>query len=125
VRRNRSVFPEKALPPFLTDLFDESYLPNPADRSSPYASPGLAPDRMLVEALPADIFIYMCEWDMLLKEGQDFVKRLEKMDKKVRSMMIEQSKHAWDKSANPFRDLKPVDFFYQVACEGLRTTFER
>ncbi len=80
---------------------------------------------MLAEALPADIFIYMCEWDMLLKEGQDFVKRLGRVDKNVRSMMIEQSAHAWDKSVNPFRDLKPVNIFYQVACEGLRATFER
>jgi hypothetical protein len=67
----------------------------------------------------------MCEWDMLLKEGQDFVKRLENVHKKVRSMMIERSGHAWDKSTNPFRDLGPVNFFYQVACEELRSVFER
>jgi hypothetical protein len=53
------------------------------------------------------------------------VKRLERVGKKVRSMMIEQSVHAWDKSVNPFRDLNRVNFFYRVACEELRTVFQR
>ncbi|PGG95158.1 hypothetical protein AJ80_10011 [Polytolypa hystricis UAMH7299] len=124
IRRERSILPEKALPPFLTSLFDESYVPNRSDRYSPFASPYRASDDMLRDALPKDIFMYMCEWDMLLQEGQEFVHRLEKGGKKVRSMMIEQSMHGWDKSPNPFRDQRHVDVLYQAACEGMRSVFE-
>lgn len=124
IRRNRCVKPEKSLPPFLTSLFDNSYVPDRADRSSPYASPIHASDQMLAEALPTDVFIYMCEWDMLLREGQEFVQRLEQQGKKVRSMMIEQSKHAWDKSVNPFRDQDRIDVFYLAAAEHMRKIFE-
>ncbi|WEW58808.1 hypothetical protein PRK78_004276 [Emydomyces testavorans] len=125
VRRNRSVYPEKSLPERLTTLFDDSYLPNHADRASPFASPIHASDHLLSHAIPTDVFIYMCEWDMLLHEGQQFVHRLEKQGKKVRSMMIEQSKHAWDKSVNPFRDQEKIDVFYLAAAEQMRRIFER
>ncbi|EEP81913.1 predicted protein [Uncinocarpus reesii 1704] len=123
VRRNRSAFPDKSLPECLTNLFDDSYLPNHADRSSPFASPIHAPGSLLAEALPTDLFIYMCEWDMLLHEGQEFVQHLEKQGKNVRSMMIEQSKHAWDKSVNPFRDQGRIDVFYLAAAEHMRRIF--
>jgi acetyl esterase/lipase len=131
-RRAQCEFPEKTLPAFFTDLFDESYLPSSphspahttAARSSPYASPGLAPDSMLADALPHDIFLYMCEWDMLLSEGQGFVRRLEGLGKRVRSMMIERAPHAWDKSPNPFRDQESIDVFYKQACAEMKFVFD-
>ncbi|KAI1908018.1 hypothetical protein LOZ53_004635 [Ophidiomyces ophidiicola] len=125
IRRNRCAFPGKSLSPVLTDLFDNSYLPDHVDRASPFASPIHASDQMLADALPHDVFIYMCEWDMLLHEGKQFVQRLENQGKKVRSMMIEQSKHAWDKSANPFRDQGKIDVFYLAAAEHMKTIFQR
>lgn len=137
VRRNRAAMPSKALPPFLTKLFDDAYLPRPTDGASPYASPLRAYDDALAAALPADIFIYMCEWDMLADEGKEFVHRLEgcvglgreegdnQKKKRVRSTMIEQCVHAWDKSANPFRDQGRIDVLYLAASEELRKTFEQ
>jgi acetyl esterase/lipase len=135
IRRDRSVIPAKTLPPALTSLFDDSYLPDHADRASPYASPLRADDGMLAAALPADVFINMCEWDMLEHEGKEFVQRLEacgefrgengKVQKRrVRSMVIEQSQHAWDKSVNPFRDQGRVDVLYQAASQQMRTIFD-
>ncbi|KAL1997822.1 hypothetical protein VTN02DRAFT_674 [Thermoascus thermophilus] len=115
-----SPLPEKTLPAFLTTLFDDSYLPDPLDRSSPYASPVLAPDDLLRTALPRDVFLYTCEWDMLLKEGQHFVRRLQRLGKRVRAMMIEKVPHAWDKSANPFRDQGRVNVLYRDACAEMR-----
>lgn len=119
-RRATSPLPEKTLPAFLTTLFDDSYLPDPLDRSSPYASPVLAPDDLLRTSLPHDVFLYTCEWDMLLKEGQHFVRRLDRLGKSVRAMMIEKAPHAWDKSANPFRDQGRVDVLYRDACAEMR-----
>ncbi|KAI9043789.1 alpha/beta hydrolase [Aspergillus affinis] len=122
-RRAMSINPNKTLPAFFTDLFDESYLPDHADRRSPYASPVRAGDEMLAESLPHDIFLYICEWDMLLKEGQHFVRRLEGINKHVRAMMIEKVPHAWDKSPNPFRDQDRVDILYRDACADMKAIF--
>lgn len=124
-RRAASVFPDKTLPRFFTTLFDESYLPNHADRASPFASVERAPDAMLNDGLPHDVFVYMCEWDMLLHEGQRFVRRLQGMRKNVRSMMIENVPHAWDKSPNPFRDQAKVDMLYTEACSEMKVIFDR
>ncbi|KAJ5761078.1 hypothetical protein N7520_008234 [Penicillium odoratum] len=124
-RRMTSLMPNETLPAFFTTLFDESYVPNLEDRTSPYASPVRASDRMLDEALPHDIFLYICEWDMLMKEGQTFVRRLEGLGKRVRAMMIEKARHAWDKSANPFRDQGSVDVLYRDACADMKAIFGR
>ncbi|OJD17492.1 hypothetical protein AJ78_02413 [Emergomyces pasteurianus Ep9510] len=124
-RRNRSKNPDKRLPDFLTTLFDQSYLPDPTDRFSPFASPIYAPDDMLHEALPSDIFLYVCEWDTLLEEGQEFAQRLEAMGKKVRSMMVAGQRHAWDKSVNPLRDQRSIDILYKQACHEMRVIFDR
>jgi acetyl esterase/lipase len=123
-RRAMSLMPDKTLPAFFTTLFDESYLPNLDDRSSAFASPVRATDRMLA-TLPHDVFLYICEWDMLMKEGQTFVRRLEGLGKRVRAMMIEKACHAWDKSANPFRDQDSVDVLYRDSCAEMKAIFDR
>jgi acetyl esterase/lipase len=124
-RRAMSLMPDKTLPAFFTTLFDESYLPDINDRSSAFASPVRASDRILSEALPRDIFLYICEWDMLVKEGQTFVRRLEGLGKRVRAMMIEKARHAWDKSPNPFRDQDSVNVLYCDACAEMKAIFDR
>lgn len=123
-RRAMSVIPGKTMPAVLTTLFDESYLPDHTQRSSPFASPERAPDEMLAAGLPHDIFLYTCEWDMLLQEGQRFVRRLEQMGKKVRAMMVEKVPHAWDKSPNPFRDQGKINIFYKAACAEMKAIFD-
>ncbi|KAJ5103891.1 hypothetical protein N7532_004420 [Penicillium argentinense] len=124
-RRAMSLMPDKTLPAFFTTLFDESYLPDLNDRSSAFASPVRASDRILLEALPRDIFLYICEWDMLMKEGQIFVRHLEGLGKRVRAMMIEKARHAWDKSPNPFRDQDSVNVLYRDACAEMKAIFDR
>lgn len=123
-RRAMSLMPDKTLPSFLTTLFDESYLPNLTERSSPYASPVRASDATLAESLPRDIFLYICEWDMLMKEGQQFVRRAQGLGKQVRAMMIERARHAWDKSPNPFRDQNQVNVLYRDACADMKAIFD-
>lgn len=124
-RRAMSIMPNKSLPTFFTDLFDESYLPDLNDRSSVFASPVRASDRILAEALPSDVWLFICEWDMLMKEGQTFVRRLEAVGKRPRAMMIEKAQHAWDKSPNPFRDQQSVNVYYSDACADMKAIFER
>ncbi|RYF38862.1 MAG: hypothetical protein EOO38_24155, partial [Cytophagaceae bacterium] len=69
---------DQQLPAVFTELFDDSYLQPPSlDLAHPWLSPGVAPDRML-QALPDDIVMFLCEWDMLLAEGLKFKERLQK-----------------------------------------------
>jgi acetyl esterase/lipase len=77
-RRATCVRADQNLPAVFTELFDDSYLQPPSlDLAHPWLSPGVAPTRML-EALPDDIVLFCCEWDMLLAEGEKFRDRLQK-----------------------------------------------
>jgi putative ergosteryl-3beta-O-L-aspartate hydrolase len=125
IRESRN--PEKCLSKTFTDLFDFSYLPAPdmhGDHCSPYASPALAPDSMLQSGLPRDIQLWLCEWDMLLREGQLFADRLDTIGKRVDMKMIPQVPHAWDKSPNPFRDQRAIDVLYTKAAMNLHRVFQ-
>lgn len=79
---------DKQLSSVLTRMFDESYLqPATLDLSSPFLSPGLAPQDML-ENLPDEIIIYACEWDMLRAETETMRDRLEGLGKQVKYSCI-------------------------------------
>ena len=126
-KKRESLNPKKCLPKTFTDLFDFSYLPPPdkeGSHCSPYASPGLAPDHMLADGLPHDMQIWLCEWDMLLREGQKFSERLEKLGKNVESKLVPRVPHGWDKSPNPFRDQRAIDELYEKAARGINEVFE-
>lgn len=91
---------------------------------SPYASPGLAPDRMLHSGLPQRIQLWLCEYDMLLAEGKEFSDRLDRLGKDVNTTLVAGVPHGWDKSPNPFRDQSNIDKLYIQAAERLEATFE-
>jgi putative ergosteryl-3beta-O-L-aspartate hydrolase len=124
-KRRISRKPDKTLPKFFADLFDYSYLPPPDTmlHNSPFVSPGLASNNMLTFGLPNDIQILLCEWDMLLKEGEIFARRLEELGKNVKSTLIPDVVHGWDKHPDPWRDQKAIDELYAKACTGLRESF--
>ena len=125
-KTRHSVKPEKALPKFFTTLFDHSYLPSPdmkGNHASPYASPAIAPDEMLLGGLPSNIQMYLCEWDMLLHEGQVFSEKLESLDKDVHTRIIPRVPHGWDKSPSPFRDQAAINALYAQACAGIMQSF--
>ena len=122
-----SLNPEKCLSKTFTDLFDFSYIPAPdrqGDHCSPYASPFLATDDMLQRDLPGDIQIWLCEWDMLLREGQLFAERLARLGKRIDSKVIPEVPHGWDKSPNPFRDQPAINVLYNTAAMKLNRVFQ-
>ena len=120
-KRSISLKPGKTMPKFFTNLFDQSYLPGHAgiNHSSPYVSPGRAPENMLRNGLPNNIQLYLCEWDMLLREGQAFANTLRRLGKNVSETLVQEHPHAWDKSPNPFRDQRQIDDHYEDACRNL------
>lgn len=118
--------PKKTLPAVFTDLFDFSYLPAPdheGHHCSPYASPALAPDHMIIDGLPLRIQMWLCEWDMLLAEGERFSEKMLDLGKDVKTETIQGVPHGWDKSPNPFRDQKRTDALYERSAAYLRSVF--
>lgn len=118
--------PKKTLPAVFTDLFDFSYLPAPDNEGlhcSPYASPCLAANHMIRDGLPQRIQMWLCEWDMLLHEGEQFRDRLQSLGKDVESEVIPGVPHGWDKSPNPFRNQRAIDALYMRAAGYLRNVF--
>ncbi|KAI5244010.1 alpha/beta-hydrolase [Aureobasidium subglaciale] len=126
-RRNTSVRTDQDLPAIFTNLFDESYLhpPDTIPLDSPYLSPGIAPTSLLAEALPQDIIMHTCQWDMLLCEGEKFRDRLtgKGINKTVHYKMIESVPHGWDKAPNPLKPTPGVKQHYLNACNHLRKVF--
>ena len=70
-------------------------------------------------ALPKDIALYMCEWDMLLQEGMEFGQRLERLGKRVRCVVVGERGHAFDKKPWPFGLDRKVGVYYGQACGWL------
>jgi len=127
-RRATLIRKDQDLPALFTNLFDESYLhpPDTIPLDSPYLSPGITSDDHLRNALPKDIIMHTCEWDMLLKEGQDLHERLisKAVGKKVVYTMIKGVPHGWDKAPNPVKPTPGVKEHYLKACKELRRVFE-
>lgn len=124
-RRASSLKPHKTLPPILTNLFDAAYFPNPESVKSPLASPAAATDEALKAALPDDIAMFLCEYDMLLQEGHEFAKRLKGLGKRVTCEVVGKRVHGFDKQPSLWGlDLK-VTVFYTRACEWLGEIYKR
>lgn len=127
-RRATLLIKDHDLPAIFTDLFDESYLHPPATipLDSPYLSPGIAPTSLLRDALPQEIIMHTCEWDMLLAEDERFRQRLEsdELQKHVVYKMVEGVPHGWDKAPNPIKPTPGVKEHYLRACAELRRVFE-
>ena len=118
-RRATCVRPEKTLPPALTNLFDRSYLPDPEQKRSPLVSPAAADHKTLKEALPKHIGLYLCEWDMLQREGAEFAQRLTDLGKQVECITVQKRRHAFDKSPWPFSVDPEITKSYEQACDFL------
>ncbi|KAL8721227.1 MAG: hypothetical protein Q9225_002039 [Loekoesia sp. 1 TL-2023] len=124
-KRAASKRPEKSLPAVLTNLFDASYMPDKANESSPFASPAVASDNMIRQALPPDnIGLYCCEWDMLNAEGLAFALRMEQLGKKVEYESIPEVCHGFDKAPNPMATDPKADHFYRKACVVLQRAMD-
>jgi len=123
-RRQTCSRTDQQLPAIFTELFDESYLQPPTlDKTNPFLSPGVAPAHMLA-ALPDDIVMFTCEWDMLLAEGERLRDRLQnEMGKNVHYHMVPGVPHGWDKAPNPLRETPGVKEHYLTACQELKRMF--
>jgi acetyl esterase/lipase len=117
-KRSECERPDLALPPALTNLFDESYLRNltsQLDLSQPLLSPGAASD-IYIKGLPP-IYLVLCQHDMLRAEGAELASRLRRLGKDVEERTVENERHGWDKV--PFSSKSNVGVEYDAAWEVL------
>ena len=98
--------PDQNVSEGLYKLFDFSYLPVRAEEQpdaavlkSPFLSPARASGVFLKEHLPRNVLILTCEWDMLQREGEEFVGMLNGVGMGVRGrhVKVERVAHGWDK----------------------------
>ncbi|CZS97584.1 related to triacylglycerol lipase [Rhynchosporium graminicola] len=125
-KRSTNPAPEKNLPPLLTNLFDQSYMPDcDIDLTDPYLSPAAATDADLLAAYPEDIVLYTCEYDMLNVEGTAFGTRLASapIGKTLHGGLIKAVPHAFDKKPNPLHFPEAADKCYNEACAQLKRVF--
>lgn len=125
-KRITNPVPAKNLPPMLTNLFDQSYMPDcDIDLEDPYLSPMMASDAALREAYPEDIVLYTCEYDMLNHEGVAFGERLSSspIEKTLHGGLIRAVPHAFDKKPNPLHFPEAADKCYSEACAQLKRVF--
>lgn len=119
-KRLTCVKPELTLPRSLTDIFDASYIYPPdvlkAQLDNPLLSPGLMPDH-LIDRLPP-VQLCLCEYDMLLAEGQRFAERLRNRRKEVGVRVVSEAKHAWDKPL-PFNPPDSLGVEYGEAVRAM------
>ncbi|KAK1759792.1 acetyl esterase [Echria macrotheca] len=127
-RRATSVRPDQTLPDNLTSIFDASYLfPPELELSNPLLSPSKASDEQLANGIPPNVVFYTCEWDMLLREGEQLAKRLENppISKNVRYKMIPEVPHGWDKSPDPLKPAAGAEALYLECCKVLKEIFDQ
>ena len=109
--------PEYAVPNWLSNIFDKSYLHPMPNLSDPRLSPAIAPDEDILKLPP--VHMCLCEYDLLLAEGLRFRDRLERLGKEVNCRVVKGEKHLWDKP--PPRILKDsVAVEYGAAIEAIR-----
>ncbi|KAL7629172.1 hypothetical protein AAE478_000691 [Parahypoxylon ruwenzoriense] len=112
--------PDLTLPSTLTDLIDASYL-HPVlprrERDDQRLSPGLMPDAIL-DRLPP-VHLCLCEYDMLLAEGQAFAQRARARGKSINVRVVGGEKHAWDKPP-PMAPKESVEVEYGEAVEAIK-----
>ncbi|KAK2014343.1 alpha/beta-hydrolase [Colletotrichum eremochloae] len=112
--------PDMTLPKGMTDLFDASYVypPRPrSERGDPRLSPGLMTDDMIDQLPP--VHLCLCEFDMLLLEGQSFAERIKSRGRRVSTRVVKAEKHAWDKPP-PFTPKESVMVEYNEAITALK-----
>ena len=124
-RRATNPKPSKNLPRFLTNLWDAAYFPDPTSMVSPFASPAAADYDETKTSLPDDIYLFLCEWDMLAQEGKDYAEYLQMLGKRINLEVIKERSHGFDKSPWPFKLDWKVTAHYKQACDWLLEIHER
>ncbi|TDC72719.1 alpha/beta hydrolase [Micromonospora sp. KC606] len=110
----RSVVERPVLRPWMGEVFDNAYVPDPAVRADPLVSPaGPADTANLTGIAPA--LVVTTEYDLLRAEGQRYARRLREVGALVAHLDVPQADHAYDLS-----DVEKARQTYAVIARHVR-----
>mgnify|MGYP001475888774 CR=1 FL=1 len=98
--RKRSVIAKPMLRPWMGEVFDNAYVPDPARRADPLVSPA-GPDEKADITGIAPALVITAEYDRLRAEGERYARRLEAAGALVHHHEVANADHAYDMADTP------------------------
>jgi acetyl esterase len=95
VREKRSVIAKPTLRPWMADVFDSAYVPDPRERADRLVSPAGAADTADITGI-APAFVITAEYDLLRAEGERYAERLRKAGALAEHYDIPHVDHGYD-----------------------------
>ncbi|KAG8998278.1 hypothetical protein FRB90_012339 [Tulasnella sp. 427] len=124
-RRKTNVRMDLEIPRHMIKLFDTAYM-HPLDKikvDSPYLSPGVASDELLINALPDDIMVLTAEYDEFVVEARKFCDRIKELGKKPKYKMVKGVKHGYNVSWSPANAYAVAQAAYEEPCKEIKRVF--
>lgn len=118
-RDKESVGPNPLIKPWMGDVFDNAYIPDPAMRSDRLASPGNAADVADLTGI-APAVVVTCELDRLRGDGAAYARRLRDAGALVTHVDVPGVDHAYDMT-----DIETARRTYALIAEHLREVSQR
>ncbi|KAK3689972.1 Alpha/Beta hydrolase protein [Podospora appendiculata] len=113
--------PVNPLPSFMLDLFTDSYVPDPSQRTDPRASPAHVPE----EEFAGVVVVVTADGDTLAPEAEALAKKLDVKGRRVVLKEVKGVGHGFDKGGvEGGRERKAREGAYEVAVEELRRALE-
>ncbi|MGW3662477.1 alpha/beta hydrolase fold domain-containing protein [Streptomyces sp. NPDC005141] len=95
VRDKPAPVPRPVLRPWMGEIFDSSYVPNPRERSDPLVSPAHPSDTGDLNGI-APALLITAEFDLLKPEGERYAERLRKTGALVDHVDVPKADHGYD-----------------------------
>jgi acetyl esterase/lipase len=120
---HQKVAPDTSKPPLgasISNIFNNSYLPAPANRGGPTASPLFT----AADQFQGNILIVTCACDNLCNEGEELAAKIKKASsKRVVQRRFDHVAHAFDKQYKPdSEEERAKEECYKLAIEFLRSS---
>lgn len=89
-----------SIPPFVSNLIADSYVPSGIDRRDPRISPAFADPK----EFPEKVLMVVCGKDNLAPEAEELAKKLEVSGKRVTLKTLDDIDHGFDKKPEAFKE---------------------
>jgi len=91
----RAAIAKPMLRPWMADIFDTSYVPDPGKRADPLVSPAHPSDTADLKGI-APALVVTAEFDLLRAEGERYAERLQKAGALVEQHVVPNADHGYD-----------------------------
>jgi len=111
--------PNKPIPNFIANFFNECYVPSSID----LADPGISPSLIEAEKFPDNVLVISCDGDNLCMEAEELAEKIKGTGKNVVGKRMKGVGHAWDKTVKVETEgEKAREEAYALAVEFLKAS---